>query len=208
MITQKKCKGNGVARGYGCYDMVPVSLYGKANRVYGLGKSCGCYSNWLRTSPEGKEKIQKATLKAAKPRKELEKASEETRQNKSLSALLINVRTVCHTYIKKRDYGKPCISCGEPWHKDFQAGHYYKAELFSTLKFNEHNIHGQCEGCNIRKEGNLSQYSVNLPIRIGNVPFSILNKLAKLDRQRSMFKWDRIKLNETREYYKKLLKQL
>lgn len=207
MIDKKKCKGNGVARGYGCDDIVPVSLYGQSNRVYGLGKSCGCYSNWLITSPEGKLKMEKATIKASKPRLDLEKAKEETKRNKSLSALLINVRTVCHDYIKKRDYGKPCISCGEPWHKDFQAGHYYKAELYSTLKYNEDNIHGQCEGCNIRKEGNLSEYAVKLPKRIGELAFKQLNRLAELDHQQD-FKWDRIELNEIREQYKRKIKSL
>lgn len=138
---------------------------------------------------------------------ELEKAKEETKQNKSLSQLLINVRTVCHTYIKKRDYGKPCISCGEPWHKDFQAGHYYKAELYSTLKFDELNIHGQCEGCNIRKDGNLSEYAVKLPNRIGIEKVEELNELASLDHQKD-FKWDRIELNKIRQYYKSKTKEL
>ena len=196
---EKNCKGTGQAKGYGC---------GKPtiHRVYGLGKMC-CYADWLFNSEAGKIKVEKATLKATKPRKELEKAKEETKQNKSLSALLINVRTVCHTYIKKRDYGKPCISCGEPWHKDFQAGHYYKAELYSTLKLNEYNIHGQCPGCNIRKEGNLSEYTVNLPKRIGVDVFDTLNKLAEFDHKQN-FKWDRIELNYIREYYKSKIKEL
>ena len=196
---EKNCKGTGQAKGYGCGKPTIHS-------VYGLGKMC-CYADWLFNSEAGKIKVEKATLKATKPRKELEKAKEETKQNKSLSALLINVRTVCHTYIKKRDYGKPCISCGEPWHKDFQAGHYYKAELYSTLKLNEYNIHGQCAGCNIRKEGNLSEYTVNLPKRIGVDVFDTLNKLAELDHKEN-FKWDRIELNKIREYYKSKIKEL
>jgi hypothetical protein len=197
---EKRCViGTGKARGFkGCGD----STY---HRIYGLCEKA-CYPKWLLTTEAGNLKIEKATLKASKPRRELEKAAEETKRNKSLSTLLINVRTVCHTYIKKRDYGKPCISCGKPWHKDFQAGHYYKAELYSTLKFNEYNIHGQCEGCNIRKEGNLSEYAVNLPKRIGLNQFDVLNDLAGIDHQHN-FKWDRFELNKIRDYYKNLIKQ-
>lgn len=196
---EKQCKGIGHA--YGIKGCGKKTKY----RKYGLCHSC--LADFLIHNDKGKLILERATLKAAKPRLELEKAKEETKQNKSLSQLLINVRTVCHTYIKKRDYGKPCISCGEPWHKDFQAGHYYKAELYSTLKFDELNIHGQCEGCNIRKDGNLSEYAVKLPNRIGIEKVEELNELASLDHQKD-FKWDRIELNKIRQYYKSKTKEL
>ncbi len=106
-----------------------------------------------------------------------------------------------------RDKGKPCISCGTPWHQDFQAGHFYKAELFSTIKFHELNIHGQCVQCNIRKEGNESEYRVNLPQRIGKENFDHLNHLAVIDKKTD-FKWDRETLLEIRKYYRKKIKKL
>jgi len=202
MKKTKPCKGiTADTKDWGCGKPLPPNW-----RTHGLGNMC-CYPDWLLGTEAGKLKIERATLKASKPRLELEKAKEETKRNKSLSALLINVRTVCHTYIKKRDYGKPCISCGEPWHKDFQAGHYYKAELYSTLKFNEFNIHGQCEGCNIRKEGNLSKYAVNLPKRIGVNEFDLLNRFAGVDHHQH-FKWDRFELNKTRKYFQDKIKEL
>lgn len=196
---EKPCKGIGIAKGYGC---------GKPtiHRVNGLGKMC-CYADWLYNSEQGKIKLQKAIIKATKPRLELRKAEQESKKNKSLFYLIQNTVNICHEYIKLRDKYKPCISCQSAWHSDFQAGHFYKAELFSTLKFNELNVNGQCPGCNIYKEGNESEYRVNLPNRIGIENYRELERLASIDKQID-FKWDRQKLIETRDYYKKLIKDL
>ena len=91
----KPCKGTGNAKGYGC---------GKPtfHRVYGLGKMCGCYSDWLLNSEAGKIKLEKSILKATKPRRELEKAEKERKQRNTLSRnLKESVKTVCHKYIKR-----------------------------------------------------------------------------------------------------------
>lgn len=208
LITEKKCKGQNKAKGHGCNIFVPVSLYNKSNRIYGLGLSCGCYGKWLTSTPEGKEKIQKATLKATKQRRDLKEAETQKKERKSLPYLIKNTVNAVHKNIKQRDKYKPCISCNTPWHKDFQAGHYYKAELYYTLKFDYDNIHGQCVKCNIRLEGNLNPYGINLPIRIGNDAFNELKEKAILDNQLN-HKWDREALNDIKrqaqKYYNKLL---
>ena len=196
---EKPCKGEGIAKGYGCGKMTKY-------RVYGLGKMC-CYADWLLNSENGKIKLAKAQLKATKPRREFEQFKKERKKRMSLQTLLDSVKKVCHEYIRLRDKGKPCISCGTPWHQDFQAGHFYKAELFSTIKFHEFNIHGQCVQCNIRKEGNESEYRVNLPQRIGKENFDHLNHLAVIDKKTD-FKWDRETLIEIRKYYREKIKKL
>lgn len=137
----------------------------------------------------------------------LQKMSEERKNRIGLTTLLESVKKVCHEYIRLRDKNKPCISCGTQWHKDFQAGHFYKAELFSSLRFNEYNINGQCVQCNIRKEGNESEYRVNLPKRIGSVLNDELNHLATLDKKKD-FKWCREDLKAIRTYYKEKIKDL
>jgi hypothetical protein len=207
MIDNKKCKGTGIAKGNGCHKTVPVSLYGQSNRIKGLGKSCGCYSKWLLTTKEGQEMLNKATIKAKQPRKQLSEARSHKKEFERLGTLIKNTVIICHKYIRERDKYKSCISCGEAWNDSHQAGHFYKAELFSSLKFNEDNINGQCVGCNIRKEGNESQYRVNLPNRIGQDNYNELNRLAILEKQTD-FKWSRTELNKIREYYKLKLKQL
>lgn len=199
----KPCNGIGKAQGFkGCGTK---TIY----RKYGLCDSCR--RDFLLNDERGKIIIAKATLKAKAPRekaeRELEQARQEKKKKSSLETLKMNVRNVCHSAIKKRDKYKPCISCDEPWHSSFQAGHYYKAELFSSLKYDEDNIHGQCVGCNNRKEGNLSQYAVNLPNRIGKEKFEVLQEKAALEKQND-FKWERSKLNEIRKYYQQKLKEL
>jgi len=198
MITHKKCKGQGKAKGYGCDSLTDVR-----KRKYGLCMSC--YAEWLYTSKEGKEMISKATLKAVKPRLELEKAVKTKKENDSLEYLKTNVKNICHTYIKERDKGKPCVSCGQSWNKDHQAGHWKKAELYSSLKYNEFNIHNQCKGCNLYNDGNVQKYSDRIHLRITRKQKADLEKLAE---NKSFHKWDRQELKEIRGYYKEKLKQL
>ena len=173
-IKENPCKGTGQASGFGCGKLTQ-------HRIYGLGKMC-CYPKWLFNSDAGKVKMQKAIQYVQKPRLALEKAATEQKGRSELKKALEATKKTVHEYIRKRDTGKPCISCGENWHPDFHAGHYHKAELFETLKFNFDNIHGQCVGCNVFKDGNLEQYNINLPIRIGAERFSNLQALAQIDK--------------------------
>ncbi len=207
MLEERKCHGTGKAFGHGCGKMVPQVHNSKPNRVYGIGKSCGCYSKWLMGTPEGKKKMDSAIIKASKPRIELEEAEAQMKQEKGLAYMLTGLKTVCHKYIRERDKGKPCISCGTPWKTNFQAGHYFKAENFSTIKFHEHNINGQCEQCNLRKDGSFNEYSLKLPKRIGIENFKELAILAGMEKKTD-FKWDRDWIVEKRKYYNQKLKEL
>lgn len=196
---KKKCKGTGQATGYGCGQLT-------FNRIYGLGKMC-CYPNWLLTSDAGKVKLQKSILKASKPRIELEQAKNVLKEQNTLKSLLINTRMQLHGYIRKRDEGKPCISCGAQWHDKFQAGHFYKAELYSNLKFDKDNIHGQCEGCNLYKDGNESGYRVGLINRYGKEFLNELDKKAQSYKKES-FKWDVEELKKIKKEVQILKKEL
>jgi hypothetical protein len=200
MITHKKCKGENKALGFGCSKIIDVKF-----RKYGLCISC--YSNWLLNSDKGKEMIAKATLKSTKPRIDLERATKIHKEQIGLTTLIKSVVKVCHEYIRVRDKFKPCISCGASWNKNFQAGHFKKAEKFTTIKLNEYNINGQCTQCNLRKDGNESEYSIRLPDRIGEDSYKELVRLAELDHSID-FHWCRIKLKETRTYYNLKLKEL
>lgn len=188
---QKKCKGTGKAKGYGCDAL-------NWRRTYGLGHECKCYQNWLLNSEEGKKIVRERTLKITKPRIELKKAMFEKKQRKNLQWYLNDVRSVVHEAVRLRDKGKRCISCGCEWKPNFQAGHYYKAELYSILRFNFDNIHGQCEQCNLRKEGNLNGYSKNLPLRIGKEKFEALKKIADANFQ-TAFKYDKEMLKKIKK---------
>ncbi len=196
---KKPCKGINKAKGFkGCGEVTYAHRYGLCT---------ACFREWLYSTGEGKKVLYKALFKAQAPRKALERAIETHNEQKGLASLLTNVKNTCHTFVKLRDKGKPCISCQTPFKDNFQAGHYYKAELFSTLKFHEDNIHGQCEQCNLRLEGNLNNYELNLPGRIGEERFKELKRLAGIDKKVD-HKWDRELLKAIRKLYQVKSKQL
>lgn len=74
-------------------------------------------------------------------------------------------------YIRLRDHGEPCISCGSlPEQKaggTMDAGHYRSRGAASHLRFNVLNIHAQCVKCNRFNSGNAIDYRINLIKKIG-----------------------------------------
>ncbi|MCP4984912.1 MAG: hypothetical protein GY928_02250 [Colwellia sp.] len=210
MIDKKKCKGNGKAKGYGCGDMIPVSLYGKSNRVYGLGLSCKCYSNWLLNSNEGKNKLNKASLKASEPRLSMERAISDNKSRKNretLGASLEHTQKIVNEYIRLRDKGKCCISSNIGWRDDFQAGHCYSVKQFNDLRFDYDNIHGQSQYANLYLEGDAANYIIRLPDRIGKERANDLHMRAK-ESKRYTKKWTREELKEIQTRTLALIKEL
>ncbi len=67
-------------------------------------------------------------------------------------------------YIMARDAGKPCISCGTDKRDiDYCAGHWLPRGRSAALRFNEFNVHRQCNNsCNRKNSGNLIPYRVAL----------------------------------------------
>jgi hypothetical protein len=156
---------------------------------------------------EAMEHVRKQREKQAKDRETVSNAISENKQRKTLSYLKTSVMTVCHDYIKLRDKGKPCVSCGEPWHKDHQAGHWKSAGSYAGLRFDERNIHNQCEGCNIHKRGNVEKYADRIHLRIGYAGKEALEKAA-VKYKHSAFKWERSRLVAIRKYYQEKIKSL
>lgn len=193
MIEPKKkpCKGTGKAKESGCGQIT-------IRRKYGLCMTC--YPKWLYSTPEGKKMVERLTIKATEPSRELQKAFKEKKDRNKLQYLLMNTMIVCHKYIRERDKGKPCVSCGQLWGKDHQAGHWKKAELYSTLKFFENNIHNQCQGCNLMKDGNVQRYADRITMRITEQEKQEIEQMC-IDERQSNFKWDRQELEELRTYY-------
>ena len=201
MIDKKPKKCNGIGKAYGFKGCSKLTIY----RKFGLCDSCR--RDWLMNDERGKIELEKATLQVTKPRKEFETFKKDRKERNSLTSVLESVKNACHKYIRLRDKNKPCISCNAPYHTEHQAGHFYKAELFSTIKFNELNINGQCVRCNIKRAGNESEYRIQLPKRIGLKGFEEVNRLAELD-HRIKHKWDRQDLIKIKNYYQKKIKEL
>ena len=114
-----------------------------------------------------------------------------------LPKLLEKTQKVVNAYIRKRDEGLPCISCGS--YNGNQAGHYFTVKGYSALRFNEWNIHLQCAGCNMFKHGNQAMYRIGLVERIGEKAVKELEFEAVNNRVK---KWQRNECqNCTIEFY-------
>lgn len=197
----KPCKGTTPdTKGFGC---------GKEtlHRVYGLGKMCGCYSNWLLSTDAGRLKMEKATLKATKASREFKKAEREHKERMRLPRALELTQDVFNRYIRLRDVGMPCISEGIEWKNDFDAGHFFSVKQYSELRFDFDNCHGQSILGNRMKDGNFQDYAINLPYRIGEERFAELLKKAERSKQR-VKKWTLEELEEIRTECKKRIKEL
>ena len=86
---------------------------------------------------------------------------------KTHSEWLQDLQKEVNRYVRKRDEGKPCISCSRILRGKYDAGHFFSVGSYPNLRFNLENIHGQCVHCNQHLHGNLIQYQINLEKRIG-----------------------------------------
>ena len=197
MISKEKpCKGTGKAKGLGCGKLT-------FHRIYGLGKMCGCYSDWLLNSEQGKIKLAKATLKATKPRLELEQAAKDRCNRSTLSKEIVKTQMLVNAYVRQRDKGKPCISQNIGYLKNFDAGHLYSKNQYSAIRFDLDNIHGQSIYANRYLEGDFDNYLINLETRIGKEKLDALNEKAK-QCKREVKKWTIPELKEIQENIKNL----
>lgn len=164
MITEKKCKGDGVAKGHGCGALVPVSLYGKPNRIYGLGLSCKCYSTWLRTTEEGRKKLERAKLVGKKKvQKEEIRNQRKAKQDLKLSLMSPDkyrakyVQPLINKIARLIDYGQPCTPTGN-YEGKMAGGHYTSVGANRTICLNLHNIFIQSFHSNSWKGGDDKKY--------------------------------------------------
>ena len=129
---------------------------------------------------------------------------------KTYSQRVQEARKVFQEFIRIRDQHKPCISCATTHSDIWDAGHFFKAELYSGLIFHEDNCHRQCRRCNRFLGGNESAYRMELVSRIGVERVNALEALKNSHRQK---KWtdDELELIKTKskekiKYYKALYK--
>lgn len=94
------------------------------------------------------------------------------------STLKAKAIRVFNAWIRKRDEGKPCISCGK--YSTLQAGHFKSAGRANHLRFNEDNVHGQCVHCNYFEQQSDTLYRKNLIEKIGIERVEKLDQLAAI----------------------------
>lgn len=89
---------------------------------------------------------------------------------------------VFNKYIRERDKGNKCISCNKKPLKE-NAGHFFNANNHWNVRFDEYNVHLQCEHCNTFLSGNLINYRDNLIKKIGTEEYDKLVDRAKVTRK-------------------------
>ena len=94
-------------------------------------------------------------------------------------------------WVRMRDDKQPCISCGVQETDLFDGGHYFKAELFSGLIFDERNCHKQCRKCNRFLNGNELQYRSGLISRYG---IEFVDKLEAESNAKRVYKFTKDEL--------------
>lgn len=73
-----------------------------------------------------------------------------------------------NAWVRARDAGKPCISCGTTANVQYAAGHYRTVASCPELRFEPLNVHLQCNrNCNMGKSGSIVEYRIELVKRIG-----------------------------------------
>ena len=155
-----------------------------------LQKNCFeplCVSDWINEVKEKNWKRKKAKLKM---------------DLMTLSDYVKLAQQVFNKYIRLRDAGNVCISCQKKPLKE-NAGHFYNANNHWSVRFDERNVHLQCEHCNTYLSGNLIYYRENLLTKIGIEEFENLSAEAMKTR-----KFTIEELKEIISTYKKKIKEL
>lgn len=130
-----------------------------------------------------KEKA-KASARKLKEKKEVDKADRQRLRErrialKTKSQWRSEAQEAFNRYVRLRDAGKPCISCGRmPEQKlggTMDCGHYRTRGAAAHLAFNLHNTAAQCVYCNRDRAGAQKAFELGLIERIGADRVEALN---------------------------------
>ncbi|PHN61941.1 MULTISPECIES: recombination protein NinG [Pseudomonas] len=86
---------------------------------------------------------------------------------KSRSDHMKDTQQAFNAWVRERDVGLPCVSCGRHHNGQWQAGHFKSVGGHPALRFEPLNVWRQCAPCNTHKSGDLLNYRVELVNRIG-----------------------------------------
>lgn len=174
-IKEKPCLGTGLAKGFGCGHKTK-------HRVYGLGKMCGCYSNWLLNSENGKIKMEKSIIYAKKKVEKENKKAQSEKDSRTKIEIMSNdkyranyVQPIFNEIARIIDFGESCIATGN--FGKMNGGHYVSVGSNRTTALNLHNIHIQSFESNHHKGGDPRKYRLGLIERYGNDYFEYIENL-------------------------------
>lgn len=139
------------------------------------------------------------------------KNKRETKQKLEAMRTLPQLKKIAQTafngYVRARDAGMPCISCGVPLPSvqvggGFDCGHYRSVGSAPHMRFVEDNAHGQCKHCNLHLAGNHVAYRMGLIERVGQRVVDLI------EADNTLRKYTRDGLIEVARYYNAAAKRL
>jgi len=133
------------------------------------------YSHAIKHSIElSRKRTERLRAKAVRAQaEEAKNAAKRDRERrmavKPLSYWMKRAQAAVNAYIRARDAGQPCISCGKPDDGSHQrhASHYRSVGGHPELRFCELNIWASCSVCNNYLSGNLVPFRAALIAKIG-----------------------------------------
>lgn len=116
--------------------------------------------------------VKKAKRERAKVVQDRRETKAKLEKLKTRSEWIKEAQIEFNKYIRLRDSGKPCISCGADCSTHSiggagDAGHFRSRGSSPHLRFDERNCHLQCKRCNRYLAGNVAAYRIGLIERIG-----------------------------------------
>lgn len=108
---------------------------------------------------------ERAESREAKQRRREQR--EDRERIKPRSQWMREAQAAFNQFIRERDHGLPCISCGRHHQGQYHAGHYRSTGACPEARFDEMNCHKQCAPCNSHLSGNLIEYRIGLVRRYG-----------------------------------------
>lgn len=200
-MKQKICdKGINKAKGViGCGASTLKLTYGLCN---------SCLWDFYHNDERGKIIYQKSFLpKVSLKLKSLDKAKTKQMKEslKTLGQYEAEAKKVFQKWVRIRDKDLPCVSCGTTKAKDWHGSHFYSANLYSGLIFDERNVHKSCDYCNVFLHGNLLEYRKGLIERYG------LNYVESLETEsvnKRVYKYTKQELIDIKNLYSEKIKAI
>ena len=154
-----------------------------------------------------REQKRKAAIKSEREAKRKERAKTAAMRHRleTIPELTKKAQAAFNRYIRLRDMGLPCISCGKPLGGEpnsYDAGHYRSVGSSPHLRFDENNVHGQCKHCNCHLSGNVVAYRQGLIGRIG------LAEVERIEADQSEKHYGKQDLRELATEYRRKVREI
>lgn len=157
-----------------------------------------------RQKAQDRIKRQNACDDKAEKKASRERDLERLKSVQNISFFHKRAQSAFNAFIRERDNGRPCISCGKPDNGQHQrhASHYRSVGACSSLRYDERNVHASCSVCNNYLSGNVASYRIWLVEHLG------VKVVEWMEAQPKSCKWTREQLEAIESEYKQKTKSM